>query len=137
LETAAKLLKFLERVLAVFSKCALKLLDNQVDFDSAIPCPVTPPQPRGNVVNSLHKRFCARAGSWSIWEQAAFMLPTVLSKGRAAPSTPQGAVELPTFCLSSRSQQYAEQIVAELRPFYRNNRARDHFTPATKARRSG
>jgi hypothetical protein len=37
LETAAKLLKFLERVLAVFSKCALKLLGNQADFDSAIP----------------------------------------------------------------------------------------------------
>ncbi len=37
LETAAKLLKLLERVLAVFSKCALKLLDNQVGFDSAIP----------------------------------------------------------------------------------------------------
>src|SRR6266851_3448076 len=34
---AAKLLKLLERVLAVFSKCALKLLDNQADFDSAIP----------------------------------------------------------------------------------------------------
>ena len=37
LETAAKLLKLLERVLAVFSKCALKSLDNQADFDSAIP----------------------------------------------------------------------------------------------------
>jgi hypothetical protein len=37
LETAAKLLKLLERVLAVFSKCTLKLLDNQADFDSAIP----------------------------------------------------------------------------------------------------
>src|SRR5262249_36608678 len=36
LETAAKLLKLLERVLAIFSKCALKLLDNQADFDSAI-----------------------------------------------------------------------------------------------------
>ena len=36
LETAAKLLKLLERVLAVFSKCALKLLNNQADFDSAI-----------------------------------------------------------------------------------------------------
>ncbi len=37
LETAAKLLKLLERALAVFSKCPLKLLDNQADFDSAIP----------------------------------------------------------------------------------------------------
>jgi hypothetical protein len=37
LETVAKLLKLLERVLADFSKCALKLLDNQADFDSAIP----------------------------------------------------------------------------------------------------
>jgi hypothetical protein len=36
LETAAKLLKLLERVLATFSKCALKSLDNQTDFDSAI-----------------------------------------------------------------------------------------------------
>jgi hypothetical protein len=37
LETAAKLLKLRERVLPAFSKCALKLLDNQADFDSAIP----------------------------------------------------------------------------------------------------
>jgi hypothetical protein len=36
LETAAKPLKLLERVLAAFSKCALKLLDNEADFDSAI-----------------------------------------------------------------------------------------------------
>jgi hypothetical protein len=36
LETADKLLKLLERVLTVFSKRALKLLDNQADFDSAI-----------------------------------------------------------------------------------------------------
>jgi hypothetical protein len=36
LETAAKLLKLLERVLAVSSKCALKSLNNQTDFDSAI-----------------------------------------------------------------------------------------------------
>jgi hypothetical protein len=37
LETAAKPLKLLERGLADFSKCALKSLDNQADFDSAIP----------------------------------------------------------------------------------------------------
>jgi len=37
LETPAKPLKLLERVLADFSKCALKSLDNQADFDSAIP----------------------------------------------------------------------------------------------------
>jgi hypothetical protein len=37
LETAAKLLRSLERLLADFSKCALKSLDNQADFDSAIP----------------------------------------------------------------------------------------------------
>jgi len=36
LETAAKLLKLLERDLTAFSKGALKLLDNQADFDSAI-----------------------------------------------------------------------------------------------------
>lgn len=36
LETAAKPLKSLEPVLADFSKCALKSLDNQTDFDSAI-----------------------------------------------------------------------------------------------------
>jgi hypothetical protein len=36
LETAAKLLILLERVLAVFSKCALKSLHNPTDFDSAI-----------------------------------------------------------------------------------------------------
>jgi len=35
--TVAKLLKLLEGVLTVFSKRALKLLDNQADFDSAIP----------------------------------------------------------------------------------------------------
>jgi hypothetical protein len=37
LETAAKPLELLERVLADFSKCALKSLDNQAYFDSAIP----------------------------------------------------------------------------------------------------
>jgi hypothetical protein len=37
LETPAKLLKFLERVLVIFSKCALNSLNNQADFDSAIP----------------------------------------------------------------------------------------------------
>jgi hypothetical protein len=37
LEMVAKLLKSLERLLADFSKCALKSLDNQADFDSAIP----------------------------------------------------------------------------------------------------
>jgi hypothetical protein len=37
LEAAAKLLKLLEPVLAVFSKYAWKLLNNQADFDSAIP----------------------------------------------------------------------------------------------------
>ena len=37
LETAAKLLISLESVLADFSKNALKSLNNQADFDSAIP----------------------------------------------------------------------------------------------------
>jgi hypothetical protein len=37
LETAANLLELLEPVLTVFSKYALQLLDNQADFDSAIP----------------------------------------------------------------------------------------------------
>jgi hypothetical protein len=37
LETIAKLLKLLEGVLGLFSKCALKSLNNQADFDSAIP----------------------------------------------------------------------------------------------------
>ena len=36
METAANLLRLLEGVFTVFSKCALKLLDNQADFDSAI-----------------------------------------------------------------------------------------------------
>jgi hypothetical protein len=36
LETATKPLKLLERVLTDFSKCGLKSLDNQADFDSAI-----------------------------------------------------------------------------------------------------
>jgi hypothetical protein len=36
LETAANLLRLLKRVLTVSSKYALKLLDNQTDFDSAI-----------------------------------------------------------------------------------------------------
>jgi hypothetical protein len=34
---AAKLLKFLKRVLTIFSKCAMKSLNNQAGFDSAIP----------------------------------------------------------------------------------------------------
>jgi hypothetical protein len=37
LETATKLLRLLERILIAFSKYALKSLDNQADFDSAIP----------------------------------------------------------------------------------------------------
>jgi len=36
LETAAKLLKSLEGILSLFSKCALKSLNNQTDFDSAV-----------------------------------------------------------------------------------------------------
>jgi hypothetical protein len=36
LETAAKLLKSPEGILSLFSKCALKSLNNQADFDSAI-----------------------------------------------------------------------------------------------------
>jgi len=36
LETTAKLLKLLEGVSGLFSKCALKSLNNQADFDSAI-----------------------------------------------------------------------------------------------------
>jgi hypothetical protein len=36
LETAANLLELLERLFSLFSKCALKLLNNQADFDSAI-----------------------------------------------------------------------------------------------------
>jgi hypothetical protein len=36
LETAAKPLKLVERVLSDFSKCALKSLDDQTDFDSAM-----------------------------------------------------------------------------------------------------
>src|SRR6185436_10590652 len=36
LETAAKLLELLEPVLTIFSKFALKSLNNQADFDSAI-----------------------------------------------------------------------------------------------------
>jgi hypothetical protein len=48
LETAAKLLKLLERALPFFAKCALKLLDNQADFDSAMPKspPLLPRQPK-------------------------------------------------------------------------------------------
>jgi hypothetical protein len=37
LEAVAKLLKWLEPISAIFSKCALKSLENQTDFDSAIP----------------------------------------------------------------------------------------------------
>jgi hypothetical protein len=36
LETTAKLLKLLEGVSSLSSKCALKSLNNQADFDSAI-----------------------------------------------------------------------------------------------------
>ena len=46
LETAAKLLELLEPVLTIFSKCALKSLNNQADFDSAIRrVRSLPPQP--------------------------------------------------------------------------------------------
>jgi hypothetical protein len=36
LETAAKLLISLEGILSIFSKCSLRSLTNQIDFDSAI-----------------------------------------------------------------------------------------------------
>jgi hypothetical protein len=36
LETDAKLLKLREGIFSLFSKCSLKLLNNQADFDSAI-----------------------------------------------------------------------------------------------------
>ena len=36
LEIAAKLLKLLELIFDAFSKCALKSLNNQADFDSVI-----------------------------------------------------------------------------------------------------
>jgi hypothetical protein len=36
LETAANLLELLERLFSLFSKCALKLLNNQADLDAAI-----------------------------------------------------------------------------------------------------
>jgi hypothetical protein len=36
LETAANLLELLERLFSLFSKCALKSLNDQADFDSAI-----------------------------------------------------------------------------------------------------
>jgi hypothetical protein len=36
LETTAKLLKVLQGIFSIFSKCALKSLNNQTDFDSAI-----------------------------------------------------------------------------------------------------
>ena len=42
LETAAKLLKLLERISPIFSKYALKLLNNQADFDSAMRTPDPP-----------------------------------------------------------------------------------------------
>jgi hypothetical protein len=66
LETAAKSLKLPERVLADFSKCALKLLDNQADFDSAIRrFESSRPNQESKALNSLLKRFCSRAGFWA------------------------------------------------------------------------
>jgi hypothetical protein len=63
LETAAKLLKLLERVLAVFSKCTLKLLDNQADFDSAIPrFESWRPSRSPHRLRALYERLAARRG---------------------------------------------------------------------------
>jgi hypothetical protein len=55
LEMAAKLLELLESVLAVFSKCALKSLNNQADFDSAVQLPSLRPSAR--TTGSATKRY--------------------------------------------------------------------------------
>jgi hypothetical protein len=53
LETAAKLLNSPERVSPNFSKCALKSVESQTDFDSAIPNPGAPAS--SNALNFLPK----------------------------------------------------------------------------------
>jgi hypothetical protein len=65
LETAAKLLKLLERVSADFSKCALKSLDNQADFDSAIPRFESWRPSQINALSSLPKQPCSRVRFWA------------------------------------------------------------------------
>jgi hypothetical protein len=77
LETGTKPLKLLERVLADFSKCALKSLDNQADFDSAIPR-FESWRP-SHAVRSLHREF-------RVWENRRHSLgaEAIGGGGRAA-----------------------------------------------------
>jgi hypothetical protein len=64
LETTAKLLKSLERVLAVFSKGGLKSFNNQGDFDSAALIDQTDGSPRQNGL----ARSSRLALDWSLIE---------------------------------------------------------------------
>jgi hypothetical protein len=71
LETAANLLRLLERVLPDFSKSALNSFDNQTDFDSAIRRfdPSRPSQHSSCAVryvsNSIPAKFFGRVWKWS------------------------------------------------------------------------
>jgi hypothetical protein len=65
LETAANLLRLLERVLTIFSKCALKYMNNQTDFDSAI------------------RRFDPSRPSHRYYQASSILLPTPSLSSRA------------------------------------------------------
>jgi hypothetical protein len=70
LETAAKQLKSLERYLANVSKCVLKSLDNQTDFDSATRRFESSPQPHQWVSGGYPKPF----GTVALRERRSFQM---------------------------------------------------------------
>jgi hypothetical protein len=67
LETAANLLELLERILTIFSKCALKSLYNQTGFDSAIRRfdPSRPSQAVSQSTNPLRETCASTCPAWT------------------------------------------------------------------------
>ena len=68
LETSAKLLISFEGILSVSSKCALKSLDNQTDFDSAIRLLIRCGQNEPQDLEFVTYRAPVGAGPWGVWK---------------------------------------------------------------------
>ena len=76
LETAAKLLELLEGVLTIFSKCVLKSLNNQADFDSAI-LRFDPSAPAATkALSSLFEAHCVESNSRTFGKRISSRLAT-------------------------------------------------------------
>jgi hypothetical protein len=84
LETAAKLLELLEGVLTIFSKCVLKSLNNQADFDSAI-LRFDPSAPAATkALSSLFEAHCVGSKFPNIWKADILATRYAMSLGPAA-----------------------------------------------------